>query len=163
LSWRTQTDKSFADVLGRLEAGAGTLENENEGNEHGKSEPNVLHLFRRRKKTTVVLRRELEHLGGCAHHETLGPARGTDHGRIDGGYGAHIRIGWNTDERRLDTVWEAVVLPPGPRAIDWGWDVATGAGCAGCSLRRATPTTTDEDEDDEKGQYDNDGLHLYRL
>jgi len=78
----------------------------------------------RRKKTAVVLRRELKHLGRCAHTQTLSPARITDHRGINGRDGAHVCVGRYTHKRRVDTVGEAIVLPPGPRAIDWGRDVA---------------------------------------
>jgi hypothetical protein len=112
----------------------------------------------RRKKTLDVLRRELEGLGGRAHHETLCPSRGANHGRINGRDGTDVRVGWNTHEGRLDTVWEAIVLPSGPRAIDRGGDVTSGTG--GGDLRRALPTATDKDENNHKGQYNNDSLHI---
>jgi hypothetical protein len=112
-----------------------------------------------------MLRRELEGPGGCAHPQALGPSCITDDWCVHGRDGAHVRVGWNTHERRVNTVWEAIEVPPCPRAIDGGRDVAFGA-----RLLLSTPCTwggrphrTDEDENNEKGQYDNDGLHLYRL
>ena len=105
-----------------------------------------------------MLRRELKHLGGRSHHETLSPTRGANHGRIDCGDGTHVRIGRNTDEGRLDTVWETVVLPPGPRAVDWRRDVAHGARGRLDDARRRP--TGDKDENNQEGQHDNDRLHI---
>ena len=108
-----------------------------------------------------MLRRELKHLGGRSHHETLSPTRGANHGRIDCGDGTHVRIGRNTYEGRLDTVWEAVIVPPSPRAVDRGWDVAAWARhAAGASGLGATSSAADEEQNNEKGQNDNDCFHL---
>ena len=108
-----------------------------------------------------MLKRELESPSRRAHHETLGPTRVADHGCIDGGYGAHIRVGWNNYEGRLDTVWEAVIVPPSPRAVDRGWDVAAWARhAAGASGLGATSSAADEEQNNEKGQNDNDCFHL---
>jgi len=110
-----------------------------------------------------VLRRELEGPGWRAHTQALGASRVADHGRVNGRDGTHVRIGRNTDEGRLDTVWETIVLPPGPCAVDGRRDVATWTRRAGRDLRRAPSPTANKDENNEKSQYDNDGLHLYRL
>ena len=118
-----------------------------------------------RKKTLDVLNWKLEGPGWSAHTQALGPPRIADHGCIDGRDGAHVRVGWDAHERRVNTFWEAIEVPSGPCAINGGRDV-TG---------RARPRTTtrcrrtgggaaaDKQKDDEKSQYDNDCLHLYRL
>jgi len=71
-----------------------------------------------------VLRRELEGLGGCAHTQALSPARVADDGRVDGRDGTHVGVRGNTHEGRVDTVWEAIEVPAGPRAVDGGGHVA---------------------------------------
>jgi len=101
-----------------------------------------------RKKTAVVLRRELKGLGRCAHHQTLGPARITDDWSVNGRDGAHVGIRRNTHERRLNTVWKTIVTPPGPRTIDWGRNVPRGA--RGPDARHGAGTVPDKEEDDDK-------------
>ena len=120
----------------------------------------IVYLLRR-KKAPVVLRRELEGLGGCAHPQALGAASGADHRGVDGRDGTHVGIGRNSHERRVDPVWEAVILPPGPRAVDGRRDVATWARRAG-NLGRARPAalTTDEEQNNDEGQNNNYGLHI---
>ena len=108
-----------------------------------------------------MLRRELESPSRRAHHETLGPTRVADHGCIDGGYGAHIGIGWYAYKRRVDTVWEAIEAPSGPRAVHRRWNVATWTcRAAGASGLGATSSAADEEQNNEKGQNDNDCFHL---
>ena len=105
-----------------------------------------------------MLRRELEGPGWRAHTQALGASRVADHGRVNGRDGTHVRIGRNTHEGRVNTVWETVVLPPGPRAVDWRRDVAHGARGRLDDARRRP--TGDKDENNQEGQHDNDRLHI---
>jgi len=106
-----------------------------------------IYLYRR-KKTAVVLRRELEGLGRRSHHQTLGPTRVADDRGVNGRDGTHVGIGRNTHERRLNTLGKAIEAPPGPRTVHWRRNVPHRARRLG--TRRRTGTVPDKEEDDDK-------------
>ena len=95
-----------------------------------------------------MLGRELEGLCWRSHHQTLGPARIADDRGVNGRDGTHVRVGRNSDEGRLDTPWEAIVAPPGPRTVHWRRHVPSGA--RSLDTGRGTGTIPDEEEDDNK-------------
>jgi hypothetical protein len=105
-----------------------------------------------RKKTLVALDRKLESLGWSSHHQALSTTRVTDYRGVNGRDRTNIRVGWDSHEGRLDTLWQAIVAPPGPCTVDRRGGVACGAGRRWLlTMTAPTATTLDEDQDNDEG------------